>query len=53
MIFEELGERTCLGDINASIIPAWDWLLLVSPRSENFSIVLFLNGDAFDDVGEN
>ena len=52
MIFEELGDRTCLGDINASIIPVWDWLLLGSPFSGNFSKVVFLNGDALDDVGE-
>jgi len=53
MIFEELGDRTCLGDISPSIIPVWDWLLLGSPLSGKFSNVVFLNGGALDDAGES
>ena len=55
MIFEELGERTCLGDINASIIPACEGLRLVSYELDIFlgPIKLsLLNNEVFDDVGE-
>ena len=55
MILEELGERTCLGDINASIIPACEVLRLVSYELDIFlgpMELSLLNNKVLDDVGE-
>jgi len=55
MILEELGERTCLGDINASNIPACEVLRLVSYELDSFlgpMELSLLNNEVFDDVGE-
>ena len=55
IIVEELGERKCLGDINASIIRAWELRRFESQESVNWPLVtaFLLNKELLDDVGEN